>query len=191
MHYLCTFGLKNEPRQDVDKHVALIKYGSKNVENQKEKGNVNVRMISGDHLETCKYIAIKAGIVTKEEADKEAVILSGDAFRNKIGTENYTIDKAKGKVEWKVKKPFINVKKRLKVIARATDEDKLLLVEGIKEEGGLILMSGDSINEARALRAANVGIAMGSGCQVAKDNSDLVILDNNFKSIYRAIMWGR
>ena len=114
MHYLCTFGLKNETRQDVDKHVALIKYGSKNVENQKEKGNVNVRMISGDHLETCKYIAIKAGIVTKEEAEKPDVILNGEAFRDKVGVQNYTIDKAKGKVEWHVKKPFIHVKKRLK-----------------------------------------------------------------------------
>jgi len=51
-------------------------------------------------------------------------------------------------------------------------------------------MSGDSIADAIALRKADVGLCMGSGCEVAKDFSDLVILDNNFKSIYRAIKWG-
>lgn len=52
-------------------------------------------------------------------------------------------------------------------------------------------MAGDSIADAEALKKADVGLCMGSGCDVAKDNSDLVILDNNFESIYTAIQWGR
>ena len=52
-------------------------------------------------------------------------------------------------------------------------------------------MAGDSINDAEALKKANVGLCMGSGCDVAKDNSDLVILDDDFRSIYTAIKWGR
>ena len=52
-------------------------------------------------------------------------------------------------------------------------------------------MTGDSISDAMALKKASVGLCMGSGCQVAKDNSDLVILDNDFVSIHRAIKWGR
>lgn len=52
-------------------------------------------------------------------------------------------------------------------------------------------MTGDSITDARALQKADVGLAMGSGCDVAKDNSDLVILDNDFVSIYKSILWGR
>ena len=51
-------------------------------------------------------------------------------------------------------------------------------------------MAGDSINDAEALKKANVGLCMGSGCDVAKDNSDLVILDDDFRSIYTAIKWG-
>jgi len=51
-------------------------------------------------------------------------------------------------------------------------------------------MTGDSISDAEALKKADIGLCMGSGCDVAKDNSDLVILDNNFKSIYRSIKWG-
>lgn len=52
-------------------------------------------------------------------------------------------------------------------------------------------MSGDSISDATALKMAQVGLSMGSGCTVTKDNADLVILDNDFKSIHHAIMWGR
>ena len=72
----------------------------------------------------------------------------------------------------------------MRVIARATPEDRLLLVCGIKQKGGLIGMAGSSIADADALKKADVGICMGSGCDVAKDHSDLVILDNNFKSIH-------
>jgi P-type E1-E2 ATPase len=75
------------------------------------------------------------------------------------------------------------VKKRVRIIARCTPEDKFLLVSGINQKGGLVAMAGDSIADAEALKKADVGLCMGSGCDVAKDNSDLVILDNNFESI--------
>jgi len=55
----------------------------------------------------------------------------------------------------------------------------------------LVAMAGDSISDAEALKKANVGLCMGSGCDVAKDNSDLVILDDDFRSIHTAIKWGR
>lgn len=86
---------------------------------------------------------------------------------------------------------FREVKKRLKIIARATSEDRLILVAGIRGEHGLVGMTGDSIGDAEALRKADVGLCMGSGCDVAKENADLVILDNDFRSIHRAIKWGR
>lgn len=77
-------------------------------------------------------------------------------------------------------KIFQEVARHVRVIARATDEDKLLLVEGIKQGGGVPLVSGDCIADARALKAAKVGVSMGTGCLVAKENSDLVILNNEF-----------
>jgi len=79
----------------------------------------------------------------------------------------------------------------LRIIARATAEDKLLLIAGIRQAGGLVGMTGDSVADAMALKEADVGLCMGSGCQVAKDNSDLVIMDNDFVSIHRSIKWGR
>lgn len=79
----------------------------------------------------------------------------------------------------------------MRIIARATAEDKLLLIAGIRQAGGLVGMTGDSVADAMALKEADVGLCMGSGCQVAKDNSDLVIMDNDFVSIHRSIKWGR
>jgi Ca2+ transporting ATPase len=75
------------------------------------------------------------------------------------------------------------VKKKLRVIARATPEDRFIIVCGIKQKGGLVGMAGSSISDSEALKKADVGFCMGSGCDVAKDNSDLVILDNDFLSV--------
>lgn len=79
----------------------------------------------------------------------------------------------------------------MRIIARATSEDRFILVCGLKSRDAQVGMTGDSIGDAEALRKAHVGLCMGSGCDVAKENSDLVILDNDFGSIHRAIKWGR
>lgn len=70
--------------------------------------------------------------------------------------------------------------KNVRVIARCTSEDKLIFIHVIKAKAGLVGMTGDSINDAVALRKADVGFCMGTGCDVAKDNSDMIILDCNF-----------
>ena len=88
-------------------------------------------------------------------------------------------------------KRFNDVQGRLKIMARATAYDKFILISGVKQKGALVGMTGDSIADADALQLADVGLCMGSGCDVAKDNSDLVILDNNFSSIHSSIKWGR
>lgn len=66
-----------------------------------------------------------------------------------------------------------------------------MFVCGIKQKGGLVGMTGHSISDSEALKKADVGFCMGSGCDVAKDNSDLVILDNDLESIHSSIKWGR
>lgn len=87
------------------------------------------------------------------------------------------------RIEFENQNAFEKTKRRVKIIARATPLDKFILVCGIKQRGGLVAMCGDSIADAEALKAAHVGMCMGTGCDVAKDNSDLVILDNDFFSI--------
>ena len=119
--------------------------------------------------------------------------MTGDQFRETIGPHTKMWDPALQEylVEFQDQKRFDDIKRRLKILARASSEDKFILVSGIKQKGGLVGMTGDSIADAEALKRADVGLAMGSGCDVAKDNSDLVILDNRFESIYRSIKWGR
>jgi P-type E1-E2 ATPase len=86
---------------------------------------------------------------------------------------------------------FDHLKKTVKVIARCNAEDKFIFVCGIKQKGGLVGVTGSSTKDAEALKKADVGFCMGDGCDVAKDNSDLIILDNNFRSILTSIKWGR
>jgi P-type Ca2+ transporter type 2C len=119
--------------------------------------------------------------------------MTGDQFRAAIGNYKMEWDPEQKKylIQFEEKEKFNKVKSRLRIIARATAEDKFIFVAGIKQAGGLVGMTGDSIADAMALKRADVGLSMGSGCQVAKDQSDLVILDNDFVSIHRAIKWGR
>lgn len=79
----------------------------------------------------------------------------------------------------------------MRVLARAIPYDKHLLVVGLKELGKTVAVTGDGLNDADALRAADVGFAMGSGCSVAKDASDMIIIEDNFEATMRAVMWGR
>jgi len=155
---------------------------------------VNVRMTSGDHLETCRAVAVQSGIITEEESHEPGVVITGAEFRAEIGSYHRIWDDINQdeRIEFNEgRQKFDAVKKKVKVIARCTSEDKFVFVCGIKQKGGLVGMTGDSISDADALKKADVGFCMGSGCDVAKDNSDLVILDDDFKSIHSAIKWGR
>jgi len=119
--------------------------------------------------------------------------MTGKEFRKAVGPYEPMWDDHLGEpgIKFAKKEDFDDVKHKLKIIARATSEDRFLLVSGIKQRRGLIGMTGDSIADAKALQKADVGLCMGSGCDVAKDSSDLIILDDNFVSIHKAIKWGR
>ena len=79
----------------------------------------------------------------------------------------------------------------MRVLARATASDKLLLVTGLKALGKSVAVTGDGINDVIALQRANVGLAMGSGCSAAKEASDIILTNDDFEASLRAIMWGR
>lgn len=150
-------------------------------------------MVTGDHLETAKSVAVATGILTLDQLDKEGYFMTGEQFRDIIGGYSRLYDSEINdyKIQFEDPSQFDKVKRNLRVLARCSAEDKYILVSGIKQKSGLIAMTGDSIADAVALKKADVGMCMGSGCEVAKDNSDLVILDNNFESMNRAIRWGR
>ena len=97
-------------------------------------------MVTGDHFETARYVAHAAGIISKTEKDASPVVMTGEIFRKKIGfieengekIANYSINPDTNEVTFRNLNKFQEVAKHVRVIARATDEDKLLLVEGIK-----------------------------------------------------------
>lgn len=195
--YLGTFGLEDPLRPEVTNSIQLIRYGAvlgDKVDRSKgAKNQVNIRLVSGDHLDTAITVAVQVGILTEAESKIQGFFMTGEEFREQIGDYNKIWDDAAKKyiVEFRDPDRFKIVKSRLRVIARATPEDKLLLIAGIRQAGGLVAMTGESVADALALKEADIGLCMGSGCQVAKDNSDLVILDNDFASIHRSMKWGR
>lgn len=198
--YLGTFGLADPIRTNVKAAIHTIRYGHIKAKPDPDRPNaeVNVRMVTGDHLETAKYIAKQAGIVKEEELvrngqPRDGVAMNGEDFRKAIGryTKVWDPERDEYRIEFADQSLFDSVKRRLKIVARATAEDRFILVTGIKQKGGLVAMTGDSIADAEALKKADVGLCMGSGCDVAKENAALIIDDNNFESVHKAIKWGR
>ena len=117
----------------------------------------------------------------------------GKDFREAVGGVRKYVDN-QGQEKWEVvnKPNFRAIAQRLKVLARSTPEDKFSLIVGLKELGANVAVTADGINDVTALKNANVGFCMGiAGCQVAKEASDIVLLDDNFKSVFRATQWGR
>ena len=130
---------------------------------------INVIMITGDAKDTAKNIAIDSGIIT---SSKDLILTSNEL--NKLNDNEI--------------KGIVN---NLKVVARALPQDKARLVNILESMNKVVGMTGDGVNDAPALKHANVGFAMGSGTEVAKEASDIVILDNNILSISKAILYGR
>ena len=130
---------------------------------------VQVVMITGDNLETARSIATKCGILDSQRT----LALSSEELSQ---TSDDTLKK---------------LLPRLALVARALPSDKSRLVRLAQESGLVTGMTGDGINDAPALKRADIGFSMGQGTQVAKDAGDIIIMDNNLSSIAKAVLYGR
>ncbi|MCH5224503.1 MAG: calcium-translocating P-type ATPase, PMCA-type [Muribaculaceae bacterium] len=133
---------------------------------------IGVKIVTGDTPGTAKEIGRQIGLWNDSE-DGENNIITGPEF------EALTDDQVKERV------------KDLKIIARARPLDKKRLVEALQAGNEVVAVTGDGTNDAPALKSAHVGLSMGDGTSVAKEASDITIIDNSFSSIGRAVMWGR
>lgn len=134
-----------------------------------QRAGIFVRMVTGDNALTARSIASRCGIYTRG-----GIVMEGPAFRQ-LSDEALTA-----------------VVPRLQVLARSSPLDKQILVRKLRAMGEVVAVTGDGTNDGPALRAANVGFAMGiAGTEVAKAAADIVLMDDNFTSIVRAVSWGR
>ena len=132
---------------------------------------VDVKIVTGDTPGTAREIGRQIGIWNDTTSDDS--IITGPAF------EALTDDEAFKRVA------------ALKIMCRARPMDKQRLVRLLQQNDAVVAVTGDGTNDAPALKAAQVGLSMGDGTSVAKEASDITIIDNSFGSIVRAVMWGR
>jgi Ca2+-transporting ATPase len=130
-----------------------------------QNAHIRVRMVTGDDVTTGAAIAKQLGI-------------PGSAM---LGTEFAALSEAERLARIDV----------IGVVGRVAPEHKVLLVETLRKKGQVVAMTGDGVNDAPAIKAADIGIAMGSGTQVAKNASRMILSDDNFATIIRAVEQGR
>jgi Ca2+ transporting ATPase len=186
---LAVFALDNPIRNRV---AHAVKVGT--------QGYLTVRMVTGDSEGTAKAVALQGGIIHAADLDKVNLIMSGEQFRDAVGGVQ---TKNEGGIDRQViARPdqFANIAQDLRVLYRATPEDKLALVAGLRtwndsrggQKGKVVAVTGEGTNDEVALHFADVGIAMGgSGCDLAKDASDIILTDDNFANSVKTAMWGR
>uniref|UniRef100_A0A1I7Y0Y4 Calcium-transporting ATPase n=1 Tax=Steinernema glaseri TaxID=37863 RepID=A0A1I7Y0Y4_9BILA len=149
-----------------------------------QRAGITVRMVTGDNINTARSIATSCGILKPGE---DFIALEGKDFNAKIRDENGEVSQAKLDAIWP----------KLRVLARAQPSDKYTLVKGIidsriTDNREVVAVTGDGTNDGPALKKADVGFAMGiAGTDVAKEASDIILTDDNFTSIVKAVMWGR
>lgn len=201
-YYLDDFGkkciLKNKDKLNED------------ISSYTEKGERVIVLAKGSNLKLLTFIGFvcikdelrdeaKEGIKLIKNAGIDIIMITGDAketavsIAKEVGIMNDSNDLALSSEEFnKLSDDFIEDNlKRIKVIARALPLDKSRMVKIIINNDLIVGMTGDGVNDAPALKKANVGFAMGSGTEVAKEASDIVILDDNILSISKAILYGR
>jgi Ca2+-transporting ATPase len=132
---------------------------------------INIKIVTGDTPGTAKEIGRQIGLWSSTDTDNN--IITGPEF------EELTDEQLLDRIE------------DLKIIARARPMDKKRLVEALQKKNQVVAVTGDGTNDAPALHTAHVGLSMGDGTSVAKEASDITIIDNSFSSIGKAVMWGR
>jgi P-type Ca2+ transporter type 2C len=154
-------GMKDPPRLEVKE--AIIKA---------KKAGIRVIMKTGDHKETALAIAKEIGMISFSNNDSLAL--------------------TQGELEEMTEEVFDEKVKQINVFARLTPQMKLRILESLQKQGYIVAMTGDGVNDALALKRADIGIAMGQiGTDVARESSDMVLVDDNFVSIINAIEEGR
>ncbi|XP_058844480.1 plasma membrane calcium-transporting ATPase 2 isoform X5 [Acipenser ruthenus] len=170
---ICVVGIEDPVRPEVPEAIRKC-----------QRAGITVRMVTGDNINTARAIAIKCGIIHPGE---DFLCIDGKEFNRRIRNE-------KGEVE---QERIDKVWPKLRVLARSSPTDKHTLVKGIIDstqvgQRQVVAVTGDGTNDGPALKKADVGFAMGiAGTDVAKEASDIILTDDNFSSIVKAVMWGR
>lgn len=138
---------------------------------QCRKAGIKVLMVTGDHPLTALSIAKELKIAEKAEQ-----VANGDDVQKAYGVSERDFDE------------FVASKT---VFARVTPLQKLYIVESLKRQGEFVAVTGDGVNDAPALKSANIGVAMGSGTDIAHETADMIIVDDNFTSIVSGVEEGR
>lgn len=152
--FIGLIGLIDPPRAEAKAAIERCKHAG-----------IEVKMITGDHLETAIAIARELGLEGEAITGAELVQIDDEALSKRIS--------------------------QISIFARVAPEHKLRIVRALKSNGKVVAMTGDGVNDAPALRAADIGIAMGSGTEVAKEAATMVLTDDNFATIVQAVHEGR
>lgn len=145
-----------------------IREGVKEAMNKAQDAGIKIKIVTGDYRQTAKRVAIELGL----KVDLENIM---------EGTELEKISK------YELTKKI----DKITLFARITPSQKLKIIDSLEKNGEIVAMTGDGINDTPALKKSNIGVAVGDATDVAKETSDLVLLDNNFKTIVSSVEEGR
>ena len=175
-------------------HYALVnKYTEKDINNLTFKGMVGfidpIRKEAATSIAECKTAGIKVLMITGDHP-----LTAFSIAKDLKLTDNFDEVTTGKDIDIELKKgdqSFDEYIAKKCIFARVTPLQKLKIVESLKRQGEFVAVTGDGVNDAPALKAANIGVAMGSGTDIARETADMIIVDDNFKSIVSGIKEGR